>query len=177
MVPERLTPVLRELEPLAARFRAAGHRVFLVGGTVRDLFVTTRRDDFDLDLTTDARPPEIKRCLDGWADAIWTQGEKFGTIGALRTDPTSGRERTYEVTTFRSEAYTDESRKPHVVFADDIEADLSRRDFTVNAMALELTDAMTPTLVDPFGHRWSISAVLEEVSHEEMQRRTEAMEA
>ncbi|HSL74266.1 MAG TPA: CCA tRNA nucleotidyltransferase [Ilumatobacteraceae bacterium] len=151
MVPERLSPVLRELEPLAARFRAAGHRVFLVGGTVRDLFVTTRRDDFDLDLTTDARPAEIKRCLDGWADAIWTQGEKFGTIGALRTDPASGRERTYEITTFRSEAYTDESRKPHVVFADDIEADLSRRDFTVNAMALELTDEMTPTLVDPFG--------------------------
>ena len=148
MVPERLTPVLRELEPLAARFRAAGHRVYLVGGTVRDLFVAHERDDFDLDLTTDARPDEIKRCLDGWADAIWTQGERFGTIGANRR--TVDRERVYEITTFRAEAYTDDSRKPHVVFADAIEADLSRRDFTVNAMALELTDDATPTLVDPF---------------------------
>ena len=152
MVPERLTPVLRELEPLAERFRAAGHRLYLVGGTVRDLFVAGDRADFDLDLTTDARPPEIKRCLEGWADAIWNQGEKFGTIGAQRADPATGRERIYEITTFRAEAYTDDSRKPHVVFADDIEADLSRRDFTVNAMALELTgDGDLPALIDPFG--------------------------
>ena len=152
MVPERLTPVLRELEPLAQRFRTAGHRLYLVGGTVRDLFVANDRVDFDLDLTTDARPPEIKRCLDGWADAIWNQGEKFGTIGAQRVDPATGRERIYEITTFRAEAYTDDSRKPHVVFADDIEADLSRRDFTVNAMALELTaDGDDPALIDPFG--------------------------
>ena len=115
---------------------------------MRDLFVAHERDDFDLDLTTDARPDEIKRCLDGWADAIWTQGERFGTIGANRR--TVDRERVYEITTFRAEAYTDDSRKPHVAFADAIEADLSRRDFTVNAMALELTDDATPTLVDPF---------------------------
>jgi len=151
VIPERLTPVLRELEPLADRFRAAGHRLYLVGGTVRDLFVANDRQDFDLDLTTDARPPEIKRCLDGWADAIWSQGEKFGTIGAQRIDPLSGRERIYEITTFRAEAYTDESRKPHVVFADDVEADLSRRDFTVNAMALDLTvPGELPVLIDPF---------------------------
>jgi poly(A) polymerase len=152
VVPERLTPVLRELEPLAERFVAAGHRLYLVGGTVRDLFVAADRTDFDLDLTTDARPPEIKRCLQGWADAIWNQGEKFGTIGAQRIDPATGRERIYEITTFRAEAYTDDSRKPHVVFADDIEADLSRRDFTVNAMALELTaGGDLPALIDPFG--------------------------
>ncbi len=125
--------------------------MYLVGGTVRDLFVGSERNDFDLDLTTDARPPEIKRCLDGWADAIWTQGEKFGTIGAQIRDQETGRERIYEITTFRAEAYTDESRKPHVVFADEVEADLSRRDFTVNAMALELTgDGGTPELIDPF---------------------------
>jgi poly(A) polymerase len=152
VVPERLTPVLRELEPLAERFAAAGHRLYLVGGTVRDLFVAGDRTDFDLDLTTDARPPEIKRCLQGWADAIWNQGEKFGTIGAQRIDPATGRDRIYEITTFRAEAYTDDSRKPHVVFADDIEADLSRRDFTVNAMALELTaGGDLPALIDPFG--------------------------
>ncbi len=150
MVPERLSPVLAELAPLAERFRTAGHRLYLVGGTVRDLFVGSGRDDFDLDLTTDARPPEIKRCLEGWADAIWTQGEKFGTIGAQVRNP-AGAVRIYEITTLRAEAYTDDSRKPHVVFADEIEADLSRRDFTVNAMALELTgDDGTPSLIDPF---------------------------
>ncbi|MFK8023034.1 MAG: CCA tRNA nucleotidyltransferase [Ilumatobacter sp.] len=154
MVPERFTPVLRELAPLAERFGAAGHRLYLVGGTVRDLLVDSGRSDFDLDLTTDARPPEIKACPEGWADAIWTQGERFGTIGALKRDggvEAESLERTYEITTFRAEAYTDESRKPHVVYADDIEADLSRRDFTVNAMALELTgDGGAPELVDPF---------------------------
>ena len=151
MVPERLSPVLRELDPLAQRFRDAGHRLYLVGGTVRDLFVGNGNDDFDLDLTTDARPGDIKRCLEGWADAIWTQGERFGTIGAQVRDADTGRERIYEITTFRAEAYTDDSRKPHVVFADEIEADLSRRDFTVNAMALQLTgEHGTPELIDPF---------------------------
>ena len=148
---ERFEPVLRELAPLAERFRAAGHRLYLVGGTVRDLLVDSGRTDFDLDLTTDARPPEIKACLDGWADALWNQGEKFGTIGAQKRGIDGGPTRDYEITTFRAEAYTDDSRKPHVVFADEIEADLSRRDFTVNAMALELTgDGDTPGLVDPF---------------------------
>ncbi len=151
MVPERLAPVLRELAPIAERFRAAGFKLYVVGGTVRDLFVETSKSDFDLDLTTDARPPEIKKCLEGWADAIWTQGEKFGTIGAHKFDEQTGTNRVYEITTFRAEAYTDESRKPSVVFADEIEADLSRRDFTVNAMALELTgDGESPELVDPF---------------------------
>ncbi|NND75223.1 MAG: CCA tRNA nucleotidyltransferase [Ilumatobacter sp.] len=151
MVPERFAPVLRELAPLTERFHAAGHRLFLVGGTVRDLLVAGSADDFDLDLTTDARPDEIKTCLDGWADDVWTQGEKFGTIGANKLNATTGVSRPYEITTFRAEAYSDDSRKPHVVFADEIEADLSRRDFTINAMALELTgtDAM-PELVDPF---------------------------
>lgn len=151
MVPERLAPVLEELAPLAARFHAAGHQLYVVGGTVRDLFVPNGKTDFDLDLTTDARPPEIKSCLEGWADAVWTQGEKFGTIGAQKLNEQTGVPRIYEITTFRAEAYTDDSRKPHVEFADDIQADLSRRDFTVNAMALQLTgDSDTPELVDPF---------------------------
>ena len=152
MIPERFAPVLRELAPLAERFASAGHRLYLVGGTVRDLLLADGgKSDFDLDLTTDARPPQIKACLEGWADAVWTQGEKFGTIGANRVNPETGETRPYEITTFRAEAYTDDSRKPHVVFADEIEADLSRRDFTVNAMALELTaDGDLPELVDPF---------------------------
>lgn len=151
MLPARFEPILDELAPLVERFRAHGHRLYLVGGSVRDLLVQHDRVDFDLDLTTDARPPEIKACLEGWADALWTQGEKFGTIGAHKHDAAGGR-RVYEITTFRSEAYTDDSRKPHVVFADEVDSDLSRRDFTVNAMALELTgESGAPTLIDPFG--------------------------
>ena len=76
-----------------------------------------------------------------WADAVWTQGERFGTIGVKRG------ERSFEITTHRAEAYQPDSRKPAVVYSDAIEADLSRRDFTVNAMALTLPD---PELVDPF---------------------------
>ena len=143
MIPDRFRPVLDELSPLTERFAARGHRLYLVGGTVRDLLIGDERDDFDFDATTSARPAEIKACLAGWADSVWTQGERFGTIGAIKDG------RTYEITTHRAEAYEDDSRKPHVEFAADIEADLSRRDFTINAMALELT-ATTPILVDPF---------------------------
>jgi poly(A) polymerase len=143
VIPDRFRAVLDELSPLTERFSAAGHRLYLVGGTVRDLLIDGA-DINDFDATTSARPTDIKRCLEGWADAIWTQGERFGTIGAKKGD------RIYEITTHRAEAYADDSRKPHVDFADEIEVDLSRRDFTVNAIALELT-AATPTLVDPFG--------------------------
>ena len=144
MIPDRFAPVLDELRPLTERFGAADKRLYLVGGTVRDLLINTLGDDRDYDATTDARPAEIKACLEGWADAIWTQGERFGTIGAKKG------ERIYEITTHRAEAYNEDSRKPDVTFADVIDADLSRRDFTVNAMALELTSD-SPSLVDPFG--------------------------
>ena len=152
MVPERFAPVLAELAPLAERFADAGHRLYLVGGAVRDLLVGTQRSVYDLDLTTDARPPEVKRLLAGWGDADLDAGR------ALRHDRrpahVAGRHpRTIEITTFRAEAYADDSRKPHVTFADDIESDLARRDFTVNAMALELRagDPAAVALVDPFG--------------------------
>ncbi|MEM9513568.1 MAG: CCA tRNA nucleotidyltransferase [Actinomycetota bacterium] len=158
MVPERFAPVLAELAPLAERFAQRGHRLYLVGGTVRDLLVGADGDDFDLDLTTDARPDEIKAALAGAVDALWTQGERFGTIGAERVDA-GGTSRTIEITTFRSEAYTDDSRKPVVEFADHIDADLARRDFTVNAMALELRpDDDAPELVDPFGGAVDLAA-------------------
>ena len=148
MIPARFAPVLAELEQVTAPFRAAGKRLYLVGGTVRDLLSGVELDVNDFDFTTDARPAEIKRLLEGWADAIWTQGERFGTIGAMKRGPRG--DRVYEITTHRAEIYADDSRKPEVTFADEIEADLSRRDFTVNAMALELTSD-TPVLVDPFG--------------------------
>ena len=150
VVPDRFAPVLEDLSPLAERFRAAGHRLYLVGGTVRDLLVG-REGGADIDATTDARPPEIKAALAGWADALWTQGERFGTIGARH------RGQDFEITTHRAEAYVPESRKPEVVFADAVETDLSRRDFTVNAMALELTSP-SPSLVDPFGGAADLAA-------------------
>ncbi|MGZ4724177.1 MAG: CCA tRNA nucleotidyltransferase, partial [Ilumatobacteraceae bacterium] len=99
MIPDRFRPILDELAPLTARFAAGGHRLYLVGGTVRDLLIAHDGDDYDFDATTTARPGDIKACLEGWADAIWTQGERFGTIGAKKNG------RTYEITTHRAEAY------------------------------------------------------------------------
>ncbi len=142
MIPDRFAPVLAELAPLAARFAAADVPLYLVGGTVRDLLLGT--DAVDFDLTTPARPDRIKELLRGLADAVWTQGERFGTIGARVGD------RTFEITTHRAERYDAESRKPEVTFGDDIDEDLSRRDFTINAMALRI-DAGTPELIDPHG--------------------------
>jgi poly(A) polymerase len=111
---------------------------------VRDLLLDRATDQLDFDLTTDATPPQIKELLSGWADAVWTAGERFGTISCQKNG------RTYEITTHRAEAYSPDSRKPEVQFSLDINTDLSRRDFTVNAMALEIT-AEQPVLVDPFG--------------------------
>jgi poly(A) polymerase len=141
VIPERLQPLVEETTGLAARFTDAGFSLYLVGGVVRDVVIGRLVDGADLDFTTDARPDDIEALVAGWADAIWDQGRRFGTIG-LRHG-----ERRMEITTHRAEAYHPDSRKPDVVFADAIEADLSRRDFTVNAMALSLPNL---TLIDPF---------------------------
>jgi poly(A) polymerase len=142
VIPARLQPIIDEAAPLAERFAAAGFTLYLVGGIVRDLLLGRElAGHLDFDLTTDARPEDTKRIVAGWADAVWTQGERFGTIGLKRG------ERAFEITTHRAEAYLPDSRKPEVVFADRIEADLSRRDFTVNAMAIDLEGLQ---LVDPF---------------------------
>ena len=121
MIPERFAPVLAEVAEIGALFANAGHRLYLVGGTVRDLLAGDTVDALDFDATTDARPDVIKRIVSGWADAVWTQGERFGTIGARKGD------RVYEITTHRAEAYHEDSRKPDVEFSDSIEADLSRQ--------------------------------------------------
>ena len=144
VIPERFAPVLAELAPLAKRFREANARLYLVGGTVRDLLLDRATEELDFDLTTDALPEQTKKLVAGWADAVWTAGERFGTISMQKDG------RTYEITTHRAEAYSPDSRKPDVQFSLDIGTDLSRRDFTVNAMALEIT-ADAPDLVDPFG--------------------------
>lgn len=126
---------------LAETFADAGHRFFLVGGLVRDALLG-RGLTGDIDITTDAVPDRIAQLLAGWADTMWDQGKSFGTIGARRGSTT------VEITTHRAESYDSESRKPSVRFADDIATDLSRRDFTVNAMAVELPEW---TLIDPYG--------------------------
>ena len=149
MIPERLQPILDEVGPLADRFHAAGHAVYLVGGIVRDLLLGRVRQGADLDLTTVATPTQTKAVLDGWADAVWEQGAAFGTIGARKGDTV------FEVTTHRAEAYREDSRKPHVVFATNVTEDLSRRDFTINAMALRLPDI---ELIDPFGGAADLAA-------------------
>ena len=143
MIPPRTQEVFDEAEPLARRFRDAGHRLYLVGGIVRDLVIGRQADTADLDFTTDAEPDAVKRILGRWVDALWTQGERFGTIGAVKDG------RRYEITTHRGESYDPEHRHPEVVFATSIEADLARRDFTVNAMAIEVTGE-EPVLIDPF---------------------------
>jgi poly(A) polymerase len=144
-VPPRFAALVADTAELAERFTKANFRLYLVGGSVRDTLAprpgASVEDPFDLDFTTDARPDDIEKILSGWADDVWTQGKRFGTIGA------HAKGRTYEITTHRGEVYTPESRKPEVTFGDTIEVDLSRRDFTVNAMALSFPDL---TLIDPF---------------------------
>ena len=146
VVPERLRPILELTRPLAERFGAAGKRAYLVGGTVRDAVAgrpggAVADDTVDIDLTTDALPEEIEEIAGPLADALWTQGKRFGTIGI------SLGGRVVEITTHRADAYEPDSRKPAVSFGDDVVTDLSRRDFTVNAMALRLPEL---ELIDPF---------------------------
>jgi poly(A) polymerase len=146
LVPERFRTVIEAALPIAERFQAAGKRLFLVGGPVRDGIAgrpggVEPSPDVDIDLTTDATPDEVEALVCDLASAMWSQGKRFGTIGL-----NSGGHR-FEITTHRAEAYAPDSRKPEVRFGDDIETDLSRRDFTVNAMAVSLPDLV---LIDPF---------------------------
>jgi poly(A) polymerase len=142
---------MSELQPVVDQFRAAGHRLYLVGGSVRDLLLGRDIDRLDFDFTTDATPDAVKSIVAPVTDNLWTQGERFGTIAALRNG------RTLEITTHRAEAYDPESRKPDVKFSSDVLVDLSRRDFTINAMALELTSD-APTLVDPYNGLQDLTA-------------------
>jgi poly(A) polymerase len=128
------------VERLSRAFEAAGHELALVGGPVRDAFLG--RAVSDLDFTTSARPDEILRIVTPHTETQWDIGREFGTIGALVLgEPV-------EITTYRADAYDGETRKPLVEFGDTIEGDLSRRDFSVNAMALRLPERV---LIDPSG--------------------------
>jgi poly(A) polymerase len=134
-----------EIPPIATelgeRFRLAGHELYLVGGVVRDVLLG-RELGGDLDFATDAVPRETTKALRGWAERLYLVGVKFGTVGARRGD------HVLEITTFREEVYAEEHRKPAVTFGKDLRTDLSRRDFTVNAMAIRLPEG---EFVDPFG--------------------------
>ena len=125
---------------LAERFRSASHDLYLVGGSVRDAWLS--RGHEDVDFATDATPERTRELVAPLADSLWLQGTKYGTVGAQ-----IGGVR-MEITTFRTEKYQPSSRHPEVAFTSDIYTDLSRRDFTINAMAVRLPDR---TPVDPFG--------------------------
>jgi poly(A) polymerase len=125
---------------VADAFAAAGYELSLVGGPVRDALLG--RPVHDLDFTTDARPDDILRVLSPIADAVWDVGRQFGTIGGRLGDET------VEITTYRSDSYDGQTRKPEVEFGDTLEGDLLRRDFTVNALALRIPEVR---LVDPSG--------------------------
>ena len=131
------------VSPVADRFLANRFQLYLVGGVVRDRLLGVDRTP-DLDLTTDAPPERIRELVDGVADTVWLQGERFGTVGIRLGDLTM------EITTHRSEAYMGDSRKPVVRFSTDLYEDLARRDFTVNAMAVEVAER---TLHDPHDGR------------------------
>src|SRR5918994_1488026 len=137
-------------EPLARlgeRFEGTGHELYLVGGFVRDAI--SGNPGKDVDATSGARPEEIKRLLRPVADYLWTVGERFGTIAARVG------EYAVEVTTYRSDLYTEGSRHPEVTFGDNLVDDLARRDFTINAIAAE---ARTGEILDPFEGRKDLEA-------------------
>ena len=127
-----LAPIEKPLRRVGGRFADAGWEIALVGGPVRDALVGRLSFETDLDFTTNAQPEQIVDLLEGWAEAVWDVGIRFGTVGA-RID---GRE--VEITTYRSESYDAESRKPEVAFGNNLADDLARRDFTMNAMAVTL---------------------------------------
>jgi poly(A) polymerase len=135
----RISPIV---DQLAARFGKAGHRLYLVGGSVRDAMLGRLASGGDLDFTTDAHPERVLELVSGWADAVWDTGIEFGTVGVSKQGTT------LEITTFRSDTYDRVTRNPDVEFGDSIEGDLLRRDFTANAMAIDLA---SKTFIDPHG--------------------------
>jgi poly(A) polymerase len=141
----RVSPVA---DDLARRFQEAGFSLALVGGSVRDALLG--RLGNDLDFTTDARPEDVLKIIRPWADSMWGVGIAFGTVGSQKDARVGDAVQRFqiEVTTYRSEAYDRNSRKPEVSYGDSIEEDLVRRDFTVNAMAVALPEK---EFIDPHG--------------------------
>ena len=144
-----LSTVVESVSDIRRVFESAGKNIYLVGGIVRDLYGNADNiEQLDIDLTTDATPEEIREIIKPIAENIWLSGEKFGTIGAHING------KVIEITTHRSESYVSDSRKPIVQFSKHIEEDLSRRDFTVNSMAIDLS---TGEVIDPFNGQTDFS--------------------
>ena len=150
---QRLADIAQRSAPLAHAFDEAGFRLYAVGGSIRDAVLgIDPGDDYEIDFTTDARPDDIARLMAPLCGTLWEQGRSFGTVGGVvRSNGLIA-----EVTTFRSEEYVDHSRKPAVRWGDSLEADLSRRDFTINALALDVVHLMSQpegvqTFFDYFG--------------------------
>ncbi len=146
--------VVRAATPVADALRNAGYSAYVVGGLVRDMHlegvgVHEFKATPDVDMTTDAPPSQIKQAVAPISDDLWSQGERFGTIGCR----IGGVD--FEITTHRADRYDPSSRKPAVEFSTAIESDLSRRDFTVNAMAISIPDG---AVIDPFGGRDDLAA-------------------
>ncbi|MGH3966619.1 MAG: CCA tRNA nucleotidyltransferase, partial [Mycobacterium sp.] len=129
------------LRELGALFAAAGHELYLVGGSVRDALL--QRLSPDLDFTTDAHPEQVQAIVRPWADALWDTGIEFGTVGIGKG------EYRLEITTFRADRYDRVSRNPQVRFGDRLDKDLLRRDFSVNAMAVRITPDGPGEFIDP----------------------------
>ena len=151
--PHRLARLAQWSAPLATAFDEAGFQLYAVGGSIRDAILGLEVEEgFEIDFTTDARPDDIVRLMTPLCATLWEQGRSFGTIGGvLRANGLKA-----EVTTFRSEEYVDHSRKPAVTWGDSLEADLSRRDFTINALALDVVNLLAQpegvqTFFDYFG--------------------------
>jgi poly(A) polymerase len=142
-VHERLSEIARLSTPLARAFSAEGFSLYAVGGSVRDAVLgDVPGEDYEIDFTTNARPDDIARLMKPACLSLWEQGRAFGTIGGVMRE--NGVKA--EITTFRSEEYVDHSRKPSVTWGDSLQSDLSRRDFTINALALDVIalEAQTP---------------------------------
>src|SRR5271165_6736176 len=145
---------------LGERFRAAHHELFLVGGTVRDA-ILGRTVAADIDMTTDATPDIIKQLVAPTRpSAVVLVGERFGTVmlhyaSEPASDGDAPAEQIIEITTYRSERYDPESRKPEVCFGTSLTDDLLRRDFTINAMA---RDPLSGEIIDPFGGHTDLDA-------------------
>jgi poly(A) polymerase len=144
VIPERFQPIISQLQPVVERFHQHNLHLYIVGGVVRDLMLGFSPSEItDIDLTTDALPNDILAVLGGLVHSVNRAGERFGTIAC------SFGELKLEITTHRRDVYADTSRKPTVDFSGSLAEDLARRDFTINAMALELTTA-EPVLIDPY---------------------------
>lgn len=164
---ERLPAGAREVVArLTAAFSAQAVELYLVGGTVRDLFLA--RPTVDLDFATSAEPEQTKRIGAGAGpDAVYTVGEAYGTIGFVFEQREGAGRIVVEITSYRNEVYPSADRRPVVTHGVSLRDDLARRDFTINAMALRPHDGL---LVDPFGGVQALQARLIEAVGDAEQR-------